>query len=129
MMTHTPNQSPARPLSRPLARRTFILRTVATLALCSVFALATPAHAQSLNDLKASGKVGEAFDGFARARDGSVQGTVNTVNAKRQAIYTKRAGEQGISAAQVGRVYANQIIAKAPRGTWILMENGSWRQK
>jgi len=124
-MTHTPIHSPA----RPLARRKFILRTMATLALCSVFGLAAPAQAQSLNDLKASGKVGEAFDGYARARDGSVQGTVNTVNAKRQAIYSKRAGEQGISAAQVGRVYASQIIAKAPRGTWILTESGNWQQK
>jgi len=128
-MTHTPFHSPARPKTPLLARRKFILRSMATLALCGVLGLAAPAHAQSLNDLKTSGKVGEAFDGYTRARDGSAQGTVNTVNAKRQAIYKKRAGEQGISAAQVGRVYARQIIAKAPPGTWILTESGNWQQK
>jgi len=128
-MTHTPFHAASGPLARPLARRKFILRTMATLALGGILGLAVPAQAQSLNDLKASGKVGEAFDGYTRARDGSVQGTVNSVNAKRQAIYSKRAGEQGISAAQVGRVYASQIIAKAPRGTWILTESGNWQQK
>ncbi len=112
-----------------LSRRKFAGRLFAAILLGGMLGLSAPANAQSLNSLKASGKVGEAYDGYARARDGSVQGTVNTVNAKRRAIYNKRAGEQGISAEQVGRVYAAQIIAKAPGGTWILMENGSWRQK
>ncbi len=114
-------------LSSP-ARR-FITRTLAVFAVLSLVGLGVPAFAQSLNDLRAAGKVGEAFDGYARARDGSVQGVVANVNAKRRAIYTKRAGEQGTSAAQVGAVYAGQIIGKAPQGTWILGQNGSWRQK
>jgi len=120
-MTHKTNQPPS--------RRRFFLNTLAALVLGGAFGLAAPTMAQSLNDLKASGKIGEAFDGYARARDGSVQATVSAVNAKRRAIYTKRAGEQGISVAQVGRVYARQIIAKAPSGTWILTESGSWQQK
>ena len=120
-MTHHPFPAPS--------RRKFLGRAFVAIALCASFAIAAPVHAQSLTDLKASGKIGEAYDGFARARDGSVQATVNSVNAKRRAIYNKRAGEQGTSADQVGRVYATQIIAKAPGGTWILMENGSWRQK
>jgi len=120
-MTHDRLHSPS--------RRRFIGRTIAALALCGVFGLTAPAKAQSLNELRASGKVGEGYDGYARARDGSVQGTVSAVNAKRRAIYSKRAGEQGISPAQVGRVYASQIIAKSPKGTWILTQAGNWQRK
>lgn len=87
------------------------------------------AQAQSLDDLRASGKVGEAFDGYARARDGSVQGTVQQINAKRRDIYQQRASQQGVSTDQVAKVYAKQILSKAPAGTWFLQPNGSWVQK
>jgi len=89
----------------------------------------TPASAQSLNDLRASGQIGEAFDGFARARDGSVKATVQSINTKRRSIYSDRAKQQGTSIEQVGKIYAAQIIAKAAPGTWLLMQNGSWKQK
>jgi len=111
---------------KSITRATFIaFSIVAALLIVSV----PPAQAQSLNDLRASGKVGEAFDGFARARDGSVQSVVSSVNAKRRAIYEQRAKEQGITSAQVGQVYAGQITAKSPAGTWILMKSGTWKQK
>jgi len=89
----------------------------------------TGARAQSLNDLRASGAVGEGFDGFARARAGSARSTVDAVNDKRKVIYAARAKEKGTAAAQVGRVYAKQIMGKAPAGTWFLQESGSWVQK
>ncbi len=87
------------------------------------------ASAQSLNDLRLSGQVGEGFDGYARARDNSVKSVVDGVNQKRRAIYQERAQQQGIPADQVGQVYAEKIKAKAPAGTWLLSPNGSWRQK
>lgn len=90
---------------------------------------ASLAHADQLDDLRASGAVGEAFDGFARARDASVQGFVNGVNEKRQQIYQKRAKSENVSVDQVGRVYAAQILKKATKGTWFLGENGKWTQK
>jgi uncharacterized protein YdbL (DUF1318 family) len=114
-------------LSSP--RRRFVFASLILFTLVSFTGLGAPAWAGALDDLRAAGKVGEAYDGYARARDSSVQGTVDGVNAKRRAIYTKRASEQGISAAQVGSVYANKIIAQSPNGTWILEQNGSWRQK
>jgi len=87
------------------------------------------AMAQSLDDLRASGQIGEAFDGYARARAQSVQATVEDINAKRRTIYQDRAKQQGISPAQVGQVYAAKIIEKAPAGTWLLSSDGTWRQK
>ena len=89
----------------------------------------TSAYADELDDLRASGAVGEAYDGYARARAGSAKEFVNDVNAKRKDIYVKRAKKEGVSTAQVGLVYAAQIIKKAPKGTWLLAEDGTWTQK
>lgn len=86
-------------------------------------------YAQSLDDLRVGGQVGEAFDGYARARDGSFSDMVKGINAKRKAIYEERAAEQGVSTDQVARVYAKQIFSKAPNGTWFLKPDGSWVQK
>ena len=89
-----------------LGRLGFRLSLFATLALIMTLAVA-PASAQSLDQLRKSGAVGERFDGLAVAREGSsARAIVNQVNAKRQQIYKKRANQQGISVDQVGRVYA-----------------------
>ena len=92
-------------------------------------AVQAPASAQSLDALRASGKVGERFDGYLQARDGSAQAVVNQVNAKRRQIYEQRAKAQKVPADQVGRVYAQQILKDAPKGTWFLQPDGKWVQK
>ena len=51
------------------------------------------------------------------------------VNAERSTIYQQRAAEQGVTPEEVGRVYAGQIINKAPAGTWFQNEDGSWIQR
>ncbi len=115
----------------PVVSRRALLKGCAILALSCTLSLgaASTGFAQSLDDLRASGKIGEAFDGFARARDANVEGTVSDINAKRRSIYDERAQEQGISPDQVGIIYAEQINANSPSGTWLLMKDGSWRQK
>ncbi len=93
---------------------------------------ATPAEAQSLDQLRASGVVGERFDGYAEARGGAsgqVRSLVNQVNAKRRRLYEQRAAEQRVSAGQVGRVFAQQIMQKAPQGTPLLAESGRWTRR
>ena len=111
-------------------------RSALTLALALVFALplagmaAIPgASAQSLDDLRAAGKVGERFDGLAVALSGDAKSVVNEVNKKRRKIYEDKAASQGVSADQVGRVYAQQIFKKAPKGTKFQKEDGSWITK
>ncbi len=111
-------------------RRRFLSIVVALpVAAAALFPLA--AGAQSLNELRASGAVGEGYDGFARVRKagGGARSVVDAVNAKRRAIYAERAKEQGTTADQVGRVYARQILTKAPAGTWFLKESGEWGRK
>ena len=113
-----------------LNRRTFLLGAFLSFAIVSGLPLFSgTAWANQLDDLRASGAVGEAFDGFARARDGSAQAFVDNLNEQRREIYVKRAKSQNVSVDQVGRVYAAQILSKAPKGTWILGENGKWTQK
>lgn len=100
-------------------------------ALAPLFALAAPsAKAQSLDQLRASGAIGERFDGYCVARSGgAATAVVNAVNAERRKIYAKRAAEQGVPVDQVGRVYAKQIFDGAPSGTFFQQEGGKWIQK
>ena len=105
----------------------------AALVLGLLLALAAPAAmAQSLDELRASGAIGERFDGFVEVRDSGAAGAskvAKDVNAKRRTLYEERAAAQGVKPEDVGRVYASQIMKKAPGGTWFLEESGSWRQK
>ncbi len=109
---------------RTLFRLTFLAVAILTLGLSG-----PPALAQSLDQLRASGAVGERFDGYAQALQSGAAGVVDKVNAKRRQIYAERAAPEGVSADQIGRVYAKQIFAKAPRGTKFLQQNGAWITK
>src|SRR3546814_10148037 len=69
-----------------MTRRWFSLLTLLAAATLVLPLLAGPAAAQSLDELRASGKVGERYDGFAEARDPAVAAQVKEINAKRTAI-------------------------------------------
>ena len=92
-----------------------------------------PALADPLDAPRASGLVGERFDGFAVVRDpnasGDVKALVNEINAKRRAFYDQTAEQQNTTTVAVGKIYANKIFEKAPRGYWFLTSTGQWRQK
>ena len=114
-----------------MTRRWFSL-----LSLLAVTALALPltlgigpVSAQTLDELRASGKVGERYDGYAVARDPSAADLVKEVNAKRRKIYEEGAKKQGVSAEAVGAVYAKEIVGQVPDGTWVLTADGEWRRK
>ncbi len=90
--------------------------------------LASSTWAGTLEDLRASGAIGESFTGYAVARNAAVQAEVDAINAKRKAIYQEKANAQGISIDQVGQVYAKEIFNNVPAGTWIHV-NGNWVKK
>lgn len=89
----------------------------------------SPAKADQLDDLRASGAVGEAYDGFARARAKSAKEFVISVNNKRRKLYIKRAREQKVSVEQIGEIYGEQLYKRLPDGGWYLNKDGSWKQK
>lgn len=124
-------------LLKPFAGRNGLAASLRALVaviflIVGLFAGLPHASAQSLDAARASGMVGERYDGYAVARDSAtpaVRQLVQSVNSQRAQIYQKRAGEQGIPASEVGKLYARQIVAQAPSGTWILSESGSWQRK
>lgn len=103
--------------------------SVLTLAFALFAILGGTAQAQSLDALRASGAVGERFDGYLVARNSSAQAFVGQVNAQRRQVYAQRAAAQGVPADQVGRVYAQKIMTGAAPGTWLQKPDGSWMQK
>ena len=114
-------------------RRGWQVALAAVLVMLATIAYPPAVMAQSLDELRAQGVVGERFDGFAVVRDANasagIKAMVNDINAKRRAIYDERAKAQGVASEQVGRVYAEQILQKAPPGTWVMSADGRWVQK
>ena len=104
----------------------------AAMVVCGLSLWSPHVAAQSLNSAGESGRGGYGFAGYAVARataTGAVRKLVANANKKRGQIYAKRAREQKISRAQVGKLYASQIAAKAPKGTWFLQQSGAWKRK
>ncbi|MEX1108636.1 MAG: YdbL family protein [Dongiaceae bacterium] len=118
-----------------LASRLFVMsrRSIVGMALVGLL-LPFAAFAQDadLDRLRAEGILAERFDGYVMERqggDGATRATVDRVNGERRSIYEQRAAEQGVSANEVGQVYAAQIFKKAPAGTYFLNADGSWVQR
>ena len=108
---------------------TNFLRVILISALLILSLSGKSALAASLQELRASGALGESFSGYVVARDSSAKADAGAINKKRKAVYTEKASAQGVSIEQVGRVYANQILKKVPSGTWFQNEQGQWSQK
>jgi uncharacterized protein YdbL (DUF1318 family) len=106
----------------------FIVALFATALLVSI-----PADARPIDDYRAQGVIAERFDGYVEIRAGDAPAAarqlVDEVNGKRRALYEQRATEQGVSASEVGKVYAPQIMEDAPGGTFFRQPNGSYIQK
>jgi hypothetical protein len=94
---------------------------------------ALPAVAQSLDQAKTAGQVGERIDGYVGVVDanapGDVRSLVDQVNAERQAKYADIAAERGISVQAVAQIAGEKLIQRAPGGQYVLGADGQWRQK
>jgi len=112
-----------------MTRRWFLLLSLLAVAAAVLPSLAGPAGAQTLDELRAAGKIGERYDGYAVARDPAMADMVAQINAKRREVYEQQAKKQGVGADQVGAVYAAEIVQQVPAGTWVLTADGEWRRK
>jgi uncharacterized protein YdbL (DUF1318 family) len=94
---------------------------------------ALPAAADSLDEAKAEGQVGERIDGYVGVVDanasGEVRALVDQVNAERKEKYAEIAAERGTSIQAVAQIAGQKLIARAPGGQYVLGANGQWRQK
>ena len=98
------------------------------LALILIALTAIPVWADSLENLRASGAIGESSNGYVVARDPGAREEADEINAKRRVIYQGEATTQGVDINQVAKVYAAEIIRTVPPGTWI-QTNGQWKRK
>jgi uncharacterized protein len=92
-----------------------------------------PVAAQSLDEAKAAGQVGERIDGYVGVVDartpGDVRAMVDQVNAERREKYAEIAAERGTSVEAVAQIAGQKLIARAPDGQYVLGADGQWRQK
>ena len=134
-MTKTTRPKDLRPVKEPTMPLTALSRRQALLALTLAFAVSLvslPAFAQNLDAFRASGALGERWDGFVEVRnpaEAGAQAAAKKVNAERKKIYEKQAQKTGASLQEVGQIYAQQILKKAPKGTPFLNKNGQWTTK
>lgn len=113
-----------------------MLRTFA-LALSAVLALLAGSMAlaeeRPLDAPRAQGLIGERFDGYALVHDAAasaaIRALVESTNSERRKIYEKQAQATNAPVAEVGKVYAAEIMQKAPPGTWFQGADGRWTQK
>jgi uncharacterized protein YdbL (DUF1318 family) len=107
--------------------------SAAVLAILLAVGAVPSAKAQRILDApRAAGTVGERYDGFAvvhGSASSDVSALVDSVNARRRQIYEQRAQAQHAPASEIGKVYATEILRRAPAGTWFLSESGQWSQK
>lgn len=109
--------------------RRFLSLLIVLLAL----GLAPAAEAQSLDQAKAQGLVGERLDGYVGLVDAgapaAVRQLVEQVNRQRRAEYERIARERGVALEVVAQLVGEQQIQRARSGTYVMGPDGRWRQK
>lgn len=85
-----------------------------------------------LISLESSGVVGENNQGLVEVRQGqdvSAPGLVSDENRDRMVIYKGIAKNNGVSVAQIQKIYTERLQSDAPAGTPIQTGGGSWVKK
>ena len=115
------------------SRRIILAALFAMLAVAFVSGPQSTAQAKPLDAPRAAGTIGERYDGYVVLRDGnapqSIKNLVAETNAQRKALYEKRAKEDKVPVAAIGKIYAEQIIKSAPAGTYFLDASGKWTRR
>jgi uncharacterized protein YdbL (DUF1318 family) len=123
-----------------------ILRTEAAMpsparlvvALLAVFLLVagianTSAYAQSLDQAKAGGQIGEQPDGYlgivGAAAPTAIRQMVEDVNLKRRERYRGIASKNGTNLQAVEALTGKKLVEEAPTGQYVRLPDGRWIRK
>lgn len=112
-----------------LTRRT-LLAAVLALGLATILPVAS-AFAQSLDQAKAAGQVGERADGLlglVTAAPGGVQSLVDRINAERMAEYARIAQQNNTTVQAVQAIAGQRLIDRTPSGQFVNPGDG-WMRK
>ena len=84
-------------------------------------------------ELRATGKVGEQFDGYlgvVGSADAELRAQVDAVNIKRRAYYANLAAKRGAKIEEVAAATACEIFAsRVAPGQYYRLADGVWRQR
>jgi uncharacterized protein len=105
-----------------------------TLLLAVALAASTGAVAQTsgINAARATGIVGERFDGYlgvAAPVSPALRSQVARINIQRRALYSRLAASKGASPQDVGITAGCQLLARVTPGEAYLWADGRWRRR
>lgn len=96
---------------------------------------AMPLSAQSspvIIAARASGQVGERYDGylgFAEAPAPGVRSQVDAVNIRRRSLFTGLAGQRGASPQEVGITAGCELLGRVAVGEAYMLADNVWRRR
>jgi len=106
-------------------------RKTSVLVLIIILSISSAAFALDLETARSQGLAGETDSGLLAKPPGADNAAVpliTTVNAQREAEYTRIAAQNSITSEVVGKMMFEKIFTKLPSGTWVRV-NGSWSRK
>lgn len=97
-------------------------------------ALSIPAMAQTpaINAARASGIVGERFDGYlglAGPAPSNVRSQLSSINIQRRSIYSNLAASRRVSPGEVGIAAGCQLLGRVAVGEAYQLSDGQWRRR
>jgi hypothetical protein len=101
---------------------------LATLVAAAPVAAQTPA----VNAARASGQVGERFDGYmgvVTAVSPAVRSQVATINIQRRSLYSNLAARKGASPQDVGITAGCTLLGRVGVGEAYMLADGVWRRR
>jgi uncharacterized protein len=102
--------------------------------LLAAFVLAAPASGQTpaVNAARATGSIGERFDGYlgvAAPVSAAVRSQVASINIQRRKLYSSLAARRGVSPRDVGITAGCQLLAGVGMGQAYMLADGGWQRR
>ncbi|HZF94449.1 MAG TPA: YdbL family protein [Allosphingosinicella sp.] len=114
-------------------KRLAALAAAAALALAGASALSAAAMQESAAELRATGLVGERYDGYlgiVAAAPPRVRAEVDAVNIRRRAHYTELARSRRVVVDEAGAATACEIFAaRIAPGQYYMLPDNVWRRR
>ena len=109
------------------------MRTLLQIAIAATaLLLALPAAAQSLDEAKSAGHVGEQSDGYLGVVPGapaSARQLADRINAERAVKYGEIGANRGASPAAVAALAGKKLVERTPPGQWYRDADGNWHRR
>ena len=93
---------------------------------------ATLAQTPAVDAARASGIVGERYDGYlglATSAPAALRSQVATINIRRRSLYSNLAARRGASPQEVGITAGCQLLARVGVGEAYMLSDGAWRRR